>query len=92
MRVGYRPHPLQLCQPKQGKKVFTKSLKLLLMAIDRPSAILAINGCYLPILLKKLAMVSTAKKDALEIEIFTLSRGFRAQISRSFAQKMRFQH
>jgi len=41
--------------------------------------------------LKKSAMVSTAEKYALEIEIFTLSRGFRAQISRSCAQKKHFQ-
>lgn len=45
------------------------------------------NDCYRPILLKKSAMVSTAEKYALEIEFFTLSRGFRAQISRSCAQK-----
>jgi hypothetical protein len=32
-------------------------------------------------------MVSTAEKYALEIEIFTLNIGFRAQISRSCAQK-----
>jgi hypothetical protein len=36
-------------------------------------------------------MVSTAEKYALEIEIFTLSRGFRAQISRSGAQITHFQ-
>ncbi|OPA85097.1 hypothetical protein BFW88_23615 [Pseudomonas fluorescens] len=36
-------------------------------------------------------MVSTGEKYALEIEIFTLSRGFRAQISRSCAQKRHFQ-
>jgi hypothetical protein len=36
-------------------------------------------------------MVSTAEKYALQIEIFTLSREFRAQISRSCAQKRRFQ-
>eukprot|EP01034_Spumella_vulgaris_P000952 gene952-1255_t len=36
-------------------------------------------------------MVSTAEKYAFEIEIFTLSRGFRAQISRSCAQKRHFQ-
>ncbi|PMZ87072.1 hypothetical protein C1X61_19770 [Pseudomonas sp. FW215-T2] len=36
-------------------------------------------------------MVSTTEKYALEIEIFTLSRGFRGQISRSGAQKRRFQ-
>ena len=44
-----------------------------------------------PILLKKSAVVSTAEKYALQIEIFTLSRGFRTQISRSYAQKSRFQ-
>jgi hypothetical protein len=44
-----------------------------------------------PILLKKSAMVSTAEKYALEIEIFSMSRGFRAQISRSCAEKRRFQ-
>ncbi|AKV10078.1 hypothetical protein B723_28230 [Pseudomonas fluorescens NCIMB 11764] len=43
------------------------------------------------ILLKKSAMVSTTQKYALEIEIFTLSLGFGAQISRSDAQKRRFQ-
>jgi hypothetical protein len=43
-----------------------------------------------PILLKKSALISTVEKYALEIEIFTLSRGFRAQISRSGAQKMHF--
>ena len=32
-------------------------------------------------------MVSTVEKYALEIEIFTLSRGFAAQISHSDAQK-----
>jgi hypothetical protein len=42
------------------------------------------------ILLKKSALISTVEKYALEIEIFTLSRGFRAQISRSGAQKMHF--
>ncbi|PNQ88471.1 hypothetical protein CCU68_31935 [Pseudomonas gingeri NCPPB 3146 = LMG 5327] len=42
-------------------------------------------------MLKKSAMVSTAEKYALEIEIFTLSRGFRAQISRSRAQKRHLQ-
>ncbi|KAB0501391.1 hypothetical protein F7R06_22310 [Pseudomonas moorei] len=36
-------------------------------------------------------MVSTAEKYALEIEIFTLIRGFQAQISHSCAQKRRFQ-
>ncbi|UVM35023.1 hypothetical protein [Pseudomonas sp. B21-019] len=49
------------------------------------------NDRFQPILLKKSAMVSTAEKYALEIEIFTLNRGFRAQISRSGAQKRRFQ-
>jgi hypothetical protein len=44
-----------------------------------------------PILLKKSAIVSTAEKYALEIEIFTLSRGFQAQISRSCTQKRDFQ-
>ncbi|WP_050562638.1 hypothetical protein [Pseudomonas sp. GM78] len=42
---------------------------------------------FWPILLKKSVMVSTAEKYALEIEIFTLSRGFWTQISRSCAQK-----
>jgi hypothetical protein len=46
---------------------------------------------YRPILLKKSVMVSTAEKYALEFEIFTLSRGFRAQISRSGVQKRSFQ-
>jgi len=41
--------------------------------------------------LKKSAMVSTAEKYAPEIEIFNLSRGFRARISRSGAQKTHFQ-
>ncbi|PVZ59254.1 hypothetical protein C9422_09920 [Pseudomonas sp. B1(2018)] len=41
--------------------------------------------------MKKSATVSTAEKYALEIEIFTLSRGFRAQISRSCAKKRHFQ-
>ncbi|KAA5842517.1 hypothetical protein F2A38_12700, partial [Pseudomonas chlororaphis] len=49
------------------------------------------NDCYRPILLKKSALISTVEKYALEIEIFTLSRGFRAQISRSGAQKTHFQ-
>jgi len=49
------------------------------------------KGRNRPILLKKSAIVSTIEKYALEIEIFTLSRGFRAQISRSCAQKRRFQ-
>lgn len=44
------------------------------------------------ILLKKSTMFSTAKKYALEIEIFNLRRGFGAQLLRSFARKkMRFQ-
>ena len=46
---------------------------------------------FWPILLKKSAMVSTAEKYAFEIEIFTLSRGFRAQISRSRAQERHLQ-
>ena len=49
------------------------------------------KGRNRPILLKKSAMVSTAEKYALEIEIFPLCRGFRAQISHSCAQKRRFQ-
>jgi hypothetical protein len=49
------------------------------------------EGRNRPIPLKKSAMVSTAEKYAFEIDIFTLSRGFRAQISRSCAQKRRFQ-
>jgi hypothetical protein len=44
------------------------------------------EGRFGPILLKKSAQISTVEKYALEIEIFTLSRGFRAQISRSGAQ------
>jgi len=35
---------------------------------------------------EKVAQISTVEKYALEIEIFTLSRGFRAHISRSGAQ------
>jgi hypothetical protein len=35
-------------------------------------------------------MVSAAEKYATEIEIFTLSSGFRAQISHNCAQKRRF--
>lgn len=46
---------------------------------------------FWPILLKKSALISMVEKYALEIEIFTLSRGFRAQISRSGAQKTYFQ-
>jgi hypothetical protein len=49
------------------------------------------TGRERPILLKKSAMVSTAEKYALEIEIFTLIRGLRVQVSRSSAQKRRFQ-
>ena len=45
------------------------------------------TGRNRPILLKKSAMVSTVEKYAFEIEIFTLSRGFAAQISHSDAQK-----
>jgi hypothetical protein len=40
---------------------------------------------------EKVAMVSMLEKYTLEIEIFTLSRGFRAQISRGCAQKGVFQ-
>jgi hypothetical protein len=64
-------------------------------SLSRPSALggflLLATGRNRLILLKKSAMVSTVEKYALEIEIFTLSRGFRAQISRSGAQKRRFQ-
>jgi hypothetical protein len=42
---------------------------------------------FRPILLKKSAMIATAEKYASELEIFTLSRGFRLQISRRGAQK-----
>jgi hypothetical protein len=48
-------------------------------------------GCYGSILLKKSAMLFAAEKYASEIEIFIFDRGFRAQISRSGAQKKRFQ-
>ena len=51
------------------------------------TALPRLNVRYWPILLKKSAMVSTVEKYALEIEIFTLSRGFAAQISHSDAQK-----
>ncbi|MBA4290128.1 MAG: hypothetical protein C0439_14260 [Pseudomonas sp.] len=44
---------------------------------------LFMKDCYWPILLKKSAMVATAEEYAPEIEIFTLGRGFQAQISRS---------
>ncbi|MEG1960217.1 MAG: hypothetical protein RR222_10050, partial [Pseudomonas sp.] len=40
--------------------------------------------------MKKSALISSVEKYALEIEIFTLSRGFPAQISRSGAQKRIF--
>ncbi|WP_247257227.1 hypothetical protein [Pseudomonas moorei] len=46
---------------------------------------------FWPVLLKKSALISTVKKYALEIEIFTLSRESPAQISRSGAQKTLFQ-
>lgn len=36
--------------------------------------------CFGSILLKKSAQISTVEKYALEIEILTLSRGFRAQV------------
>jgi hypothetical protein len=49
-----------------------------------------LTGRYWPIVMKKSAMVSTAEKYALDIDIFTLSRAFRAQISRSCAQKRYF--
>ncbi|MBP5950046.1 hypothetical protein [Pseudomonas sp. P42] len=42
-------------------------------------------------MLKKTTTVFTVEKYALEIEFFTLSRGFRAQISRSGTQIRRFQ-
>ncbi len=38
------------------------------------------KGSKRPILLKKSAQISTVEKYALEIEIYTLNRGFRAQI------------
>ncbi|KAA5844687.1 hypothetical protein F2A38_03475 [Pseudomonas chlororaphis] len=41
--------------------------------------------------MKKSAMLFAAEKYASEIEIFIFDRGFRAQISRSGAQKKRFQ-
>ncbi|WP_223415595.1 MULTISPECIES: hypothetical protein [unclassified Pseudomonas] len=47
----------------------------------------SLSDRFWPILLKKSAMVFTVEKYALEIEIFTLSRGFRAQFSRSGTQK-----
>ncbi|MNN35943.1 hypothetical protein D3C81_1498110 [compost metagenome] len=49
------------------------------------------NDCSRPILLKKSAMVFSAEKYAREIEIFTLSRGVGAQISRNDVHKRRFQ-
>lgn len=39
-----------------------------------------LNDRYWPMLLKKSALVTTAKKLASEIEILTLGRGLRAQI------------
>ena len=42
----------------------------------------ALKGCFWPILLKKSAMVSAAKKYALEINIFTSGKGDWTQISR----------
>jgi hypothetical protein len=50
----------------------------------------ALSVRYRLILSKKSAMVSTAEKYRLEIKIFALSRGLRAQNSRSGAQKRRF--
>ncbi|WP_230494484.1 hypothetical protein [Pseudomonas brassicacearum] len=50
-----------------------------------------VNVRFWPILLKKSTTVPTAEKYAPEIEIFILSIGFRAQISRSWAQERRFQ-
>lgn len=58
---------------------------------ELPPNLPVMAGSSRPILLKKSAMVSTTEKYALEIEIFTLSRGFRVQISRSGAQKRHFQ-
>ena len=49
------------------------------------------RGSNRPILLKKSPIVSTADKFAREIEIFTSSKGFRAQFSRSSTSKRRFQ-
>ncbi len=46
-----------------------------------------VTGSFWPILLKKSVMVSTAKKYASEIEIYTFGRGFQARISRSNVQK-----
>lgn len=57
-----------------------------------PSKGTSVTGCNRQILLKKSAMVSTAEKYALEIEIFTLSRGYRVQISHSGVQKKSFQY
>lgn len=45
-----------------------------------------LTDCCGSILVKKSIMVSTAKKYVIEIEIFALSTGLRAQISRSCAQ------
>jgi hypothetical protein len=49
------------------------------------------TGRNRPIVLKKSAVSSTTEKYAFEIEIFTLISGFRVHISRSSAQKRRFQ-
>ena len=48
------------------------------------------NVCLRPILLKKSALVATAKKLASEIEILKVGRGLRAEISRSDERKRRF--
>jgi len=48
------------------------------------------KGRNRPILLKKSAIVSTIEKYALEIEIFTLSRGFRRLRFRVAARKKVF--
>lgn len=45
---------------------------------------------YLPILLKKSVLVTTAKKLAPEIEILKFGKELRAQISRNNAQKRCF--
>jgi hypothetical protein len=45
------------------------------------------TGRHRPIVLKKSASVSTAEKSAFEIEVLTLRKGFRAQISRSSVKK-----
>jgi hypothetical protein len=61
------------------------------LLIESPPISWALTDRFWPILLKKSAIASTAEKYALEIEIFTLSSGFLAPISRSSAQKRRFQ-